>query len=39
VKFQIVLATALTLLCNLARCWLRDPWGWHSSVETCKSSI
>jgi len=30
---------ALTYLCNLARYWLRDPWRWHKSVETCRSSI
>jgi len=24
-------------LCNLARYWLRTPWGWHNSVETCRS--
>jgi len=40
VKFYIVLpTTALTYLRNLARNWLRAPWGWHSSVETCRSSI
>jgi len=25
--------------CNLARYWLQAPWGWHNSVETCKSVI
>jgi hypothetical protein len=29
----------LTYLCNLARYWLRAPWWWHNSVETCRSSI
>jgi len=38
VKFYIVLpTTTLTYLCNLARYWLRAPWGWHNSVETCRS--
>jgi len=23
--------------CNLARYWLQGPWGWHSSVRTCRS--
>ena len=26
-------------LCNLARYWLQPPWGWHDSVETCRSVI
>jgi len=26
-------------LCNLARYWLQAPWGWHDSVETCRSVI
>ena len=25
--------------CNLARYWLQAPWGWHDSVETCRSVI
>jgi len=29
----------LTYLCNLARYWLRAPWGWHNSVETCRRSV
>jgi len=29
----------LTYLCNLARYWLQAPWGWHDSVETCRSVI
>ena len=29
----------LKYLCNLARYWLRAPWGWHHSVETCRSVI
>ena len=29
----------LKYLCNLARYWLQAPWGWHSSVETCRSVI
>ena len=29
----------LKYLCNLARCWLQAPWGWHDSVETCRSVI
>jgi len=29
----------LNYLCNLARYWLRAPWGWHDSVETCRSVI
>jgi len=24
---------------NLTRYWLKAPWGWHSSVETCSSVI
>jgi len=24
-------------LCNLARYRLQAPWGWHDSVETCRS--
>jgi len=27
----------LKYLCNLARYWLQAPWGWHDSVETCRS--
>ena len=29
----------LKYLCNLARYWLQALWGWHESVETCKSVI
>jgi hypothetical protein len=29
----------LKYLCNLASCWLQAPWGWHDSVETCRSVI
>jgi len=29
----------LKYLCNLARYWLQAPWGWHDSVETCRSAI
>jgi len=29
----------LKYLCNLARYWLQAPWGWHNSVETCRSVI
>ena len=29
----------LKYLCNLARYWLRAPWRWHDSVETCRSVI
>jgi len=29
----------LKSLCNLARYWLQAPWGWHDSVETCRSVI
>ena len=29
----------LKYLCNLARYWLQAPWGWHDSVETCRSVI
>jgi len=29
----------LTYLCNLAMYWLRAPWGWHNSGETCSSSV
>ena len=25
--------------CNLARCWSQAVWGWHDSVETCRSVI
>jgi len=24
-------------LCNLVWYWLQAPWGWHDSVETCRS--
>jgi len=27
----------LKYLCNMARYWLQAPWGWHDSVETCRS--
>jgi len=27
----------LKYLCNFARYWLQAPWGWHDSVETCRS--
>ena len=26
-------------VCNVARYWLQAPWGWHDSVETCRSVI
>ena len=29
----------LKYLCNLASYWLQFPWGWHYSVETCRSVI
>jgi hypothetical protein len=29
----------LKYLCNLARYWLQALWGWHDSVETCRSVI
>jgi hypothetical protein len=29
----------LKYLCNLASYWLQAPWGWHDSVETCRSVI
>jgi hypothetical protein len=29
----------LKYLCNLAKYWLGVPWGWHDSVETCRSVI
>ena len=29
----------LKFLCNLVRYWLQAPWGWHDSVETCRSVI
>ena len=29
----------LKYLCNLARYWLQVHWGWHNSVETCRSVI
>ena len=29
----------LEYLCNLARYWLQAVWGWHDSVETCRSVI
>jgi len=29
----------LQYLCNLARYWLKAPWGRHDSVETCRSVI
>jgi hypothetical protein len=29
----------LKYLCNLARYWLQASWGWHDSVETCRSVI
>jgi hypothetical protein len=27
------------LYCNLAKYWLKPPWGWQDSVETCRSVI
>jgi len=29
----------LKYTCNLAIYWLKAPWGWHGSVETCRSVI
>jgi len=29
----------LKYLCNLTSYWLQAPWGWHDSVETCRSVI
>ena len=29
----------LTYLCNLARYWLRSPWGWHNLAETCRGNV
>jgi len=29
----------LKYLCNVVRYWLQAPWGWHDSVETCRSVI
>jgi len=29
----------LKYLYNLARYWLKAPWGWHDSVETCRGVI
>jgi hypothetical protein len=29
----------LKYLCNLVRHWLQAHWGWHYSVETCRSVI
>ena len=29
----------LKYLCTLAWHWLQTPWGWHDSVETCRSVI
>ena len=29
----------LKYLCNLARYWLKAPWGWRDSVETCSIVI
>ena len=29
----------LKYLCNLSRYGLQAPWGWHDSVETCRSLI
>jgi len=29
----------LKYMCNSARYWLQAPWGWHDSVETCRSRI
>ena len=26
-------------LCNFASYWLQAPWGWHDSVETCRTVI
>ena len=26
-------------LCNLVRYWLQCPWGWHDSVQICRSAI
>jgi hypothetical protein len=30
---------SLVMQCNLARYWLRAPWGCHDSVETCSNVI
>jgi len=30
---------ALTYSRTLAKYWLRGPWKWHNSVETCRNSI
>ena len=29
----------LKYLCNLGRYWLKAPWVWHDSIETCSSVI
>jgi hypothetical protein len=29
----------LKYLCNLARHWLQAPWGWHYSIEKCRTVI
>ena len=29
----------MTYLSNSARYWLRTPWRWHNSVETCRRSV
>jgi hypothetical protein len=29
----------LKYLCKLERYWLQAPWGWHDSVEICRSVI
>jgi len=29
----------LPYLCNLARYYLRIPWRWHNSDETCRRSV
>jgi len=40
INFKCITKTAFTYWYNLAGTdWLRPPWRWHNSVETCSSSI
>ena len=35
----VCVSSCVMCLRNLARYWLQGAWGWHKSVETCKSVI
>ena len=36
---KYIISYHLKYLCKLARYWLQAHWGWHDSVETCRSVI